>query len=178
MWFRAAIALLAACVPACLALSATDFIQDGGWDVSQSGYTDRHNLDPRALSQYKLSWRVTFNQAEFFYAKPLVYTPAGAPNERVYVVSNQNIVRVLDGMTGAVLASRTLDPPFASTDSECGDIPNTIGIIGTPIIDPETDIMYFWSKGYIDGGVGPQGVAEWCVRMPGGAETPGCKNPG
>lgn len=29
------------------------------------------------------------------------------------------------------------------------DIPNTIGITGTPTIDPTTDIVYFFSKTYI-----------------------------
>ena len=164
MRFWRIVSALAASLPACAALSSTDSPQDG--DVPQSGYTESHNFDPALLSQFKISWKASFNQAEFFYAKPLVYTPADAPNERVYVVSNQNIVRVLDGLNGTVLASRTLDPPFASSDSDCGDIPNTIGIIGTPIIDPETDLMYFWSKGYLDGGAGPQGVANGSLCQP------------
>ena len=81
-------------------------------------------------------------------------------------MSNQNIVRILDGFTGAVLKQRTLDPPFASSDSDCGDIANLIGIIGTPIIDPDADIMYFWSKGYINQQPGPQGVAYGASDMP------------
>ena len=165
MRFRAVYSLLVAVfLPASHALSPTDFTRDG--DAPQSGYSDNHNFDPAQLSQYKLSWRTTFNQAEFFYAKPLVYTPVGAPNERVYVVSNQNNVRILDGFTGAVLKQRTLDPPFASSDSDCGDIANLIGIIGTPIIDPDADIMYFWSKGYINQQPGPQGVAYGASKMP------------
>ena len=31
----------------------------------------------------------------------------------------------------------------------CTDIPNTIGIIGTPVIDPNTDVAYFFAKTYI-----------------------------
>jgi iron transport multicopper oxidase len=31
----------------------------------------------------------------------------------------------------------------------CTDIPNYIGIIGTPVIDPSTDIAYFFAKTYI-----------------------------
>jgi hypothetical protein len=95
---------------------------------------------------------------EFFYAKPLVYTPIGASYERIYVVSDMNIVRVLDASTGNVLLSRALLPPFKSTDTQCGDIPNQVGIIGTPIIDPATEIMYFWSKSYKNGQVGPLGA--------------------
>lgn len=74
-------------------------------------------------------------------------------------VSSQNIVRILDGASGAVITQRTLDPPFRSVDTGgCGDIPNTVGITGTPIIDPATDIMYLFSKGYKGGAVGPAGT--------------------
>ena len=101
-----------------------------------------------------MGWKATFNTNEVFYAKPLVYTPTGAPHEYVITVSNQNIVRVMDGLTGAILNTRTLDAPFASSDTNCGDIPNTVGITGTPVIDSATDIMYFFSKGYKNGGFG------------------------
>ena len=35
------------------------------------------------------------------------------------------------------------------SDIGCTDIPNTIGIIGTPVIDPATDTAYFFAKTYI-----------------------------
>jgi len=99
-----------------------------------------------------MSFKNTYNSLEGFYAKPLVYTPTGATSEQVIIVSSQNIVRIVDGETGALLNSRTLNPPFQSSDTlGCGDIPNTIGITGTPYIDSATDIMYFYSKGYQNG---------------------------
>jgi iron transport multicopper oxidase len=39
--------------------------------------------------------------------------------------------------------------PFLQSDIGCTDIANTIGIVGTPTIDPATDIAYFFSKTYI-----------------------------
>jgi len=108
-------------------------------------------MDPAAVPSYTLKWRMTFNTNEAFYAKPLVWTPPGATQEQVITVSNQNIIRILNSQTGATINSRTLDPPFLSSDVSCGDIPNTIGIISTPIIDPATNIMYLISKGYIGG---------------------------
>jgi hypothetical protein len=109
-------------------------------------------MDPSLVgSSLAIAWKQTFNINEVFYAKPLVYTPNGAPNEYVITVSNQNIVRVHDGIKGTLITSRTLLPPFQSSDTACGDIANTVGITGTPIIDPATDIMYFFSKSYKGG---------------------------
>lgn len=67
------------------------------------------------------------------------------------LVSNLNIIRVLDGVTGNLVYTRTLDAPFTQADAQCGDIPSFIGITGTPYIDPATEIMYFFSKGYRPG---------------------------
>jgi hypothetical protein len=50
-----------------------------------------------------------------------------------------------------LINSRTFDPPFLASDSQCGDIQSSIGITGTPYIDNATDIMYFFAKGYQNG---------------------------
>jgi hypothetical protein len=109
-------------------------------------------MTPAIASSLVLNWKMAFNTNEIFYAKPLVWTPPGSSSEQVIVVSNQNNIRILDGLTGTLIIERTLDPPFQSVDTGgCGDIPNTVGITGTPIIDPATDIMYLFSKGYKGG---------------------------
>ncbi|KAF8855141.1 hypothetical protein BDZ45DRAFT_676433 [Acephala macrosclerotiorum] len=157
--------------------ASTDSWQDA--DPPQSGYLPNHNIDPTAVaSNLTIAWSKTYNTNEVFYAKPLVYTPPGAPNEYVITVSNQNIVRVIDGFTGNIVNTRTLDAPFASTDTQCGDIPNTVGITGTPIIDTATDIMYFFSKGYKNGQAGPQGTILgqykfYAVKLPGLTDVSG-----
>lgn len=90
-------------------------------DPPQSGYLPNHNIDPTSVANsLSVGWTQTYNTNEVFYAKPLVYTPNGAPHEYVIMVSNQNIVRVLDGPTGNLINSRTLDAPFASSDTDCG----------------------------------------------------------
>jgi hypothetical protein len=124
-------------------------------------------MDPNIVSgsTFGIAWTNTYNTNEVFYAKPLVYTPTGYASEVVIVVSNQNIVRMLDGRNGTLLNSRTLDPPFQSVDSSCADIPNTVGITGTPIIDTATDILYFFSKGYIGGAVGPAGTINGAYKF-------------
>lgn len=107
-----------------------------------------------------LNWSLTFNTNELHHAKPLVWTPPGGGNELVILVSSQNMIRVIDGVTGLLKFSRVLDPPFSATDAECGDIPNTIGITSTPVIDKDTNIMYLTSKGYKNRLAGPQNVME------------------
>lgn len=88
-------------------------------------------------------------------AQPLVWMPPGGGNELVIVVSNLNIVRVWDGITSTLIAQRTLDPRFSAIDASCGDIVGNIGITATPVIDKNTNIMYFTSKGYKGGRTGP-----------------------
>ena len=69
-----------------------------------------------------------------------------------------NVIRTVDAVNGTLINSRTVQPPFLQSDIGCTDIPNYIGIIGTPIIDPNTDTVYFFSKGY-QGGASGGGVA-------------------
>jgi iron transport multicopper oxidase len=100
-------------------------------------------MDPNivASSNFQSIW--TFqspNSRELFLAKPLVYTPSGQP-EMLITASEMNIVRVINAKTGAIISQRTLTTPFLSADASCPDIPNYIGVTGTPIIDPDTDIM-------------------------------------
>ncbi|KZL79134.1 wsc domain-containing protein [Colletotrichum incanum] len=132
-------------------LASTDSYRDA--DLPQSGYLPNHNLNPNVAgsSSFKNLWTFTSpNPKEQWLAKPLVYTPNGQ-SELVITASEMNIVRVFDGKTGKILNTRTLQPPFTALDSNCGDIPDWIGVTGTPIIDPDTDIMYLFSKGYRDG---------------------------
>jgi iron transport multicopper oxidase len=69
-----------------------------------------------------------------------------------------NNIRTVDAVTGALISQRQVQPPFLQSDIGCTDIPNFIGIIGTPIIDPSTDTVFFFSKGY-EGKASGGGVA-------------------
>jgi iron transport multicopper oxidase len=68
---------------------------------------------------------------------PVVYTPNGG-SELVIIGSIQNVVRVIDSATGHVVAQKVLDAPYVSSDSNCND-GATVGITGTPVIDPATE---------------------------------------
>ncbi|KAI4247917.1 MAG: hypothetical protein LQ352_006058 [Teloschistes flavicans] len=98
-------------------------------------------------SSFGILWSKTFNPKELWYAKPLVYTPPGQ-KQLVFTASNQNWIRTFDAVTGAPLQARQVQLPFLVSDIGCTDMPNTIGIAGTPVIDPNTNTAYFFAKGY------------------------------
>jgi outer membrane protein assembly factor BamB len=70
------------------------------------------------------------------YGEPLV--SAG----RVYVATENNTVYALSATTGAVAWSRHLATPVPSGSLPCGDIAPTVGITGTPVIDPARDEIF------------------------------------
>lgn len=118
-----------------------------------------HNIHPSIVTGWGQLWKQTFNAREQWYAKPLVYTPSGK-SQVLVTASNMNIIRIMDAVTGAVLTNRTLQPPFLQADAACGDMANYIGVAGTPVIDPATDTVYMFSKGYKNGLAGPQGMPQ------------------
>ncbi|KAK5122072.1 hypothetical protein LTR85_004318 [Meristemomyces frigidus] len=109
----------------------TDEYRDA--DNRQASYFDSQNIDPAVVdsSQFGLLWKVPFNNREKFYAKPLLFTPNGG-KQLVFLASSQNYIRTLD-----------------ASDIPCTDILDTIGIIGTPVIDTATERAYFYAKTYI-----------------------------
>ncbi|KAF4556435.1 WSC domain-containing protein 3 [Elsinoe fawcettii] len=107
-------------------------------------------MDPAVVdsAEFGLLWKYPFLDKEQFYAKPLTYTPTGM-NQIVFLASSQNWIRILDAKSGTLIKERQVNTPFLQSDIGCTDIPNTIGITGTPVIDPNTDTAYFFAKTYI-----------------------------
>jgi outer membrane protein assembly factor BamB len=92
--------------------------------------------------------------SEQFYAKPLVFTPASTGRQVVLSFSEQNRIYSLDAVNGTLYATRDLslegESPFLVSDlGSCNDISGTIGVTGTPVIDPNTETIYFWAKSYL-----------------------------
>ena len=65
------------------------------------------------------------------YGEPLV------SGGRVYVATEDDVVYALSSTTGAVVWSTRVAQPVPSADLPCGDIQPTVGITGTPVIDPD-----------------------------------------
>jgi polyvinyl alcohol dehydrogenase (cytochrome) len=64
------------------------------------------------------------------YSEPLVF------GRRVYVATENNTVYGLSAATGSVKWSVHLGKPVPASSLPCGNIAPTVGITGTPVIDP------------------------------------------
>ncbi len=64
------------------------------------------------------------------FGEPLVW------NGRVYVATENDTVYALSTSSGGVVWSANVGSPVPSGDLPCGDISPTVGITGTPVIDP------------------------------------------
>jgi outer membrane protein assembly factor BamB len=100
------------------------------------------------------SYTTPTGASEQFYAKPLVFTPASTGRQIVLSFSEQNRIYALDAKNGTLYATRDLsldgERPFQVSDlGSCNDISGTVGVTGTPVIDPDTDTVYFWAKSYL-----------------------------
>ena len=131
-----------------VALHATDSYTDA--DIAQSSYLPNHNIDPTVLAKrdFALTYTVRFNIEEQFYAEPLVYTPNGR-GQLIFLASSQNWIRILDAKTGEIINARQVQRPFLNSDVNSTAYGKTLGISGTPVLDPNTDIVYFFAKSYI-----------------------------
>jgi hypothetical protein len=125
-------------------------------------------MDPAVVSggSFGQIWAYTTptGASEQFYAKPLVFTPSSTGRQVVLSFSELNIIYSLDAVNGTLYATRDLsddgETPFLVSDlGSCNDISGTIGITGTPVIDPDTDTIYFWAKSYLGTATGYQNGA-------------------
>jgi outer membrane protein assembly factor BamB len=79
------------------------------------------------------------------YGEPLVF------NGRVYVATEADVVYALSSSNGHVVWSRHLATAVPSSDLPCGDISPTVGITGTPVIDPVRNEIFMVSDELVNG---------------------------
>ena len=100
------------------------------------------------------------------YAQPLV------SQGTLLVATETNKVYGLDPATGAQKWARNVGTPFNASDIGCADLTPTIGITGTPVIDPQNNIAYFADKTYANGASGPAMWQLHAIDVATGAEQP------
>lgn len=167
--------LLASCLLPSLANAGgapTDSYRDA--DEMQSSYLDNHNMDPNIVGSaaFGMLWSKQYLPGEEFYAKPLIFTSSKGLNGNKPVVilnSNFNNIYIEDAKAGGsnpTLRKRGLAFAFTQADADnCPDLGGPCGIIGTPVIEPNTEIMYLFSKSYADITGGTQGTINGKYRF-------------
>ncbi len=71
------------------------------------------------------------------YGEPLVY------DNRVYVATENDYAYALSATNGRIVWLRHVASPVPSSDLPCGDIAPTVGVTGTPVIDPSRNEIFF-----------------------------------
>jgi outer membrane protein assembly factor BamB len=70
------------------------------------------------------------------WSQPLVL------GSRVYVATVGDKLFALDASSGAIVWETSVGTPVPSSALPCGDITPTVGIVGTPVIDPASGTLY------------------------------------
>ncbi len=157
---------LLACVYAAPAAAATTY----GHDNARTGwYPDQDTLTPQLVTGGTFGKLFDTAIDGQVYAQPLV------SNDTLFVATESNNVYGMNPRTGAVRWSRHVGgTPWNAADLSCADLTPSIGVTGTPVIDPSgTGTAYFFAKSYVSGG---SGAARWdahAVDLSTGDERPG-----
>jgi hypothetical protein len=141
------LSLLSGCAAVALALTfltpGLSTAANGDW--TQFGHdAQRTGFDPGQppVTGVALDWTRPVDGA--IYAQPLVF------DGRVYVATEDNAIYAFDAQTGAAIwhqTSSTLGAPATDADLtagsiHCSNLGPTVGITGTPVIDPSTGRLY------------------------------------
>lgn len=129
--------MLAACavLAACASLARPAFAEPS-WttyhhDAARSGYEPEAGT-PLAPT---LAWHSQDLGAPI-WSQPVIL---GA---RAYVATVGDEVFALDTSSGAVVWQTSVGTPVPSSQLPCGDVVPTVGIVGTPVIDPAAGVLY------------------------------------
>jgi outer membrane protein assembly factor BamB len=130
-------------------------------------YPDEPKLDPATVAGGKFGQIFETPVQGQVYAQPLV------ADGTLLVVTEKDRAYGLDPVTGAVKWEKQVGEPFPSSElSGCTDMEPDVGITGTPVIDPETNIAYFFAKSQTES---PKTVTYQlhALKMADGEEAPG-----
>jgi hypothetical protein len=101
------------------------------------------------------------------YAQPLV------SGSTLLAATEDNWIYGINPQSGAIQWHRNVGTPWNSKDVSCPNPGPHVGITGTPVIDPATNVAYFFSKTYASGGSGPAVWNMHAVHLSNGEEVAG-----
>ena len=99
------------------------------WTQYHGGALSTGVIPVSGVSLKSLAWTSSPLDGDLF-GQPLVF------EGRVYVATENDSVYALSSRTGRILWRTHLGAPVPASDLSCGDITPTIGVTGTPVIDP------------------------------------------
>jgi outer membrane protein assembly factor BamB len=137
-WFcRAGLILsLILAAPMLFAATASASAGEAAW-TTYHGDATRTGNDPEAIIPQvpSLAWQSP-NLGAPIWNQPLIV------GSRVYVATVGDDVYALDASTGQIVWHASAGTPVPSGSLPCGDVAPTVGIVGTPVIDPATGVLY------------------------------------
>jgi outer membrane protein assembly factor BamB len=97
----------------------------------------RSGDDPDATQPIEpaLAWQ-TGDLGAPIWSQPLVL------GDRVYVATVGDVAYALEASTGKVIWEKSLGTPVPAEDLPCGDVKPSVGVVGTPAIDPAKQTIY------------------------------------
>lgn len=144
-----------------------DVITTAGDALRTGWYADQSGLGPTSVSAADFGQLWSTPVTGQVYAQPLV------SQGTVLVATENNDIYGLSAENGAQIWTRHLHVPWNPADVGCADLVPTIGITGTPVIDPATNTAYFLAKTYASGTSGSAAWIMHAVNVADGAERPG-----
>jgi Bacterial Ig-like domain (group 3)/MBG domain (YGX type)/PQQ-like domain len=123
-------------------------------------------LTPANVNATNFGKLFTFHTDGEIYAQPLYVSNlaiAGGTHNVVFVASMLNTIYALDADTGVQLWSQNFGSPIITQDVQSNQNiswATGLGILGTPVIDPTTNIMYF-----VSGSQPASGAAQYSFNL-------------
>ena len=139
----------------------------GATALRTSWYPNQSGLSPSLVGGGTFGQLFSANVVGQVYAQPLV------SQGTLLVATEAGNVYGLDPASGAERWARNLHTPWNPADLGCGDLTPTIGITGTPTVDPATNTAYLLAKTYRSGTSGPAAWWAHAIDVATGAERPG-----
>ncbi|MFN8164090.1 MAG: PQQ-binding-like beta-propeller repeat protein [Solirubrobacterales bacterium] len=130
-------------------------------------YPDEPQLTPQLLKGGGFGLNFDTPVQGQVYAQPLV------SGGTLLAATEDNWVYGIDPQSGATKWQRSVGTPWNSEGLSCADLGPHVGITGTPVIDPATDVAYFFSKTYASGTSGPAVWNMHAVDLSNGLEKEG-----
>ena len=154
------LAILAVRAPADTLTGAADTLRTG-W------YNNEPGLSPVVVGGSSFGQLFSTAITGQVYAQPLV------ASNTLLVATETNDVYGIDPATGAIRWHRNYGVPWNPADIGCTDLTPSVGITGTPTIDPTTQTAYFFAKTYASGSSGPGQYVAHAIDVLSGTERPG-----